>query len=632
MRKIASLLLMAVSAASLMAQGSPGGQPLEALYAGELSAPPGDWAPARAAPGARVLAFDRAAIEASGASDLAGLLAGAPGVAGGSYGYPGGLSSVSVRGAAGSQLLVIVDGVRLNDARSGGADLSALRLDEVERVELLPAGASALYGSDAAAGVLYVVTRRPAPGAELYAQASASPAAPGADSAVGIVRLGASGSVAAGGAVLRASAGAEYAPDKQAALSGGRAIERANAGLAAFDASAAAAWASFGGSAEASAALRYADKGAPGAAAFPSEEAEQRDRKLRARLAWSRDDLADGELAVAFGASLRLDRLEYVDPAWSQDDRHDGLYLGGEGRAELFLGAHTLRAGTVASFERADSSAVGRRSRPSLGAYAAPELRFGGFVLAPSLRLDWSGDFDAGLSWAASAGYTDGRYSFGASASSAYRAPGFNDLYWPDEGWGKGNPGLRPERSFGAELSFAYAEGGFALSLSPYGRYVFDAIRWVDPDGWMGPLPMSPTNVDESAYIGAEASFAYRAGPWSAALSYAALEARSLGGEASFKDAPRLGGTARHSGGLSLAYAAGAFSVAAEVKALIDRVASDGAEADDALIASARAAWSPSPRLRLELKLENLLNVEYEERSGYPMPGLTATLGARYRL
>lgn len=632
MRRIASLLFMAFSAVSLMAQGSPGEPPPETLYAGELSAAPGDWAPAQAAPGARVLAFDRAAIEASGASTLAGLLAGAPGVAGGSYGYPGGLASVSVRGAAGSQLLVIVDGVRLNDARSGGADLASVRLEDVERVELLPAGASSLYGSDAAAGVLYIVTRWPSPGAELYAQASASPAAPGLDSAFGLARLGASGSFALGGAAVRASAGAEYAPDTQAALSGGRAIERVNAGLMSFDASASAGWAAFGGAVAASAALRYADKGVPGSLALPSDEAEQRDRSLRARLAWSRDDLAEGELALAFGASLRLDRLEYVDPAWSQDDRHDGLYLGGEGRAELLLGPHVVRAGTLASFERAESDAVGRRSRPGLGAYAAPELRFGGLVLAPSLRLDWSGDFDAGLSWAVSLGYANGPYSLGASASSSYRAPSFNDLYWPDEGWGVGNPRLRPERLYGAELSFSYAEGGLALSLSPYGRYVFDAIRWVDPDGWMGPLPMSPTNVDESAYIGAEASLGYRAGPWAASLSYAVLEARALGGEASFEDAPRLGGTARHSVGLALSRSAGALSVATEAKILFDRVASDGAEADDALIASLRAAWAADARLRLELKLENILNVEYEERSGYPMPGASATLTARYRL
>ena len=54
----------------------------------------------------------------------------------------------------------MVDGVRLNDARTGYADLSGVSLAGVESVEVLRGGASALYGSDAIAGVVYVTTAR----------------------------------------------------------------------------------------------------------------------------------------------------------------------------------------------------------------------------------------------------------------------------------------------------------------------------------------------------------------------------------------------------------------------------------------------------------------------------------------
>ena len=71
-------------------------------------------------------------------------------------------------------MLVLVDGVRwVNESSasgvSGSADLNTIPLAIVERIEVLEDGASAIYGSDAIAGVVNIITRRNFDGAEVHA-------------------------------------------------------------------------------------------------------------------------------------------------------------------------------------------------------------------------------------------------------------------------------------------------------------------------------------------------------------------------------------------------------------------------------------------------------------------------------
>ena len=77
-------------------------------------------------------------------------------------GATGGFASVYLRGAENSHLLVLVDGVKLNDpttTRGSAYDLSSLDVSQIERIELLRGPASAVYGGEALAGVLHVITK-----------------------------------------------------------------------------------------------------------------------------------------------------------------------------------------------------------------------------------------------------------------------------------------------------------------------------------------------------------------------------------------------------------------------------------------------------------------------------------------
>ena len=87
----------------------------------------------------------------------------------------GGTGSLYMRGADPNYTLVLVDGVRVNDptnARGGSFDFSALDIADVERVEIARGPYSAVYGGDALAGVINIVTRHE-PAEKSYASADA---------------------------------------------------------------------------------------------------------------------------------------------------------------------------------------------------------------------------------------------------------------------------------------------------------------------------------------------------------------------------------------------------------------------------------------------------------------------------
>ena len=82
-------------------------------------------------------------------------------------------SPLSLRGSNSARVLVLVDGVRMEDSGVGSTALQHIMLDQVERVEIVRGNVSSLYGSNAVGGVIQVFTRRgrgaPAPSASIMA-------------------------------------------------------------------------------------------------------------------------------------------------------------------------------------------------------------------------------------------------------------------------------------------------------------------------------------------------------------------------------------------------------------------------------------------------------------------------------
>lgn len=91
---------------------------------------------------------------------VADVLRAQPGVAVAATGQPGTVQGVFLRGANNNQTLVLVDGIRVNSPFNNQYDFSQLPVDNVERIEILHGPQSTLYGSEAAGGVINIVTKR----------------------------------------------------------------------------------------------------------------------------------------------------------------------------------------------------------------------------------------------------------------------------------------------------------------------------------------------------------------------------------------------------------------------------------------------------------------------------------------
>jgi iron complex outermembrane receptor protein len=134
--------------------------------------------------------IDRATIDRSGLASIGDLLQqtvssgkalNAKFNSSGNFGYPAdgggigaGSAQVDLRNLSSKRVLVLVDGIRwVNESSasgvSGAADLNPIPMSIIDRIEVLEDGASAIYGSDAIAGVVNIITRKNFDGVELNA-------------------------------------------------------------------------------------------------------------------------------------------------------------------------------------------------------------------------------------------------------------------------------------------------------------------------------------------------------------------------------------------------------------------------------------------------------------------------------
>nr|WP_314533559.1 TonB-dependent receptor [uncultured Pseudomonas sp.] len=104
--------------------------------------------------------FTRDDIDRLQPTSVTDLLSRVPGVQVAPTGGRGSLPGIYIRGTKSAQSLVLVDGQRIANTTSGDSGLQYLNVDQIERVEVLRGSRSVIYGSDAIGGVIQVFTRR----------------------------------------------------------------------------------------------------------------------------------------------------------------------------------------------------------------------------------------------------------------------------------------------------------------------------------------------------------------------------------------------------------------------------------------------------------------------------------------
>ena len=109
---------------------------------------------------APVVVLDQLDIELSGVNGIAELLSSVAGINISTNGGPGQLTSIFIQGSNSNQVLILVDGIAINDSATGIAAVQNIHPDMIEKIEIVKSPRASLYGSNAVGGVIHIFTKR----------------------------------------------------------------------------------------------------------------------------------------------------------------------------------------------------------------------------------------------------------------------------------------------------------------------------------------------------------------------------------------------------------------------------------------------------------------------------------------
>jgi vitamin B12 transporter len=379
-------------------------------------------------------------------------------------------SPLSLRGSNSARTLVLVDGVRIEDAGFSSTALQHIMLDQVERVEIVRGNVSSLYGSNAVGGVIQVFTKRgqgaPAPYARITAGSrNTSDLQAGYGGALGDTRFNVAVSRfdTRGFSAIDPALAPTANPDPDGYRNGSftfSASHRLNpaheVGVAAFRTEA---W------------LDYDQ-----AFSFSSPSDENRSNQEVSMLqAWWEARIVEqwkSRVTVAEGKDHRNDTLNGAFSSRSHT-RTRQLMWDNEVRVAP---PHVLSAGVEGRNQTLDSaSSFGAdplRKRDVSALRLGYVGRFGAHYLQANYRYEDYSDFGSEGTYFLGYGFDlTSAWRFTLSNATAFRAPTFLDL---DPAFG--NPNLKPERSETNEIGIQWASGPHRLRVVWFDTEYEDAI------------------------------------------------------------------------------------------------------------------------------------------------------------
>ncbi len=394
-------------------------------------------------------------------------------------------TDLSIRGSSFEQTLVLVNGIRMNDAQSGHHDMDIpVPTDAVSRIEVMRGSGSTMYGSDASGGVINIITSPPE-GWEMRLRTAFGSFGTNQE------RLSVSGGIGKLSEQLSFSRdfSTGFIPDRDYRNLQFASLTHYESSLGASNLT-----------------LAYMDHPF-GADQFYGPYNSWEDTKTW--FAGVQQDLGPNTV-VDFGYRRHSDLYVLLrdDPeVYTNHHADESEQANVRHHQSLFTGA-TLAYGVEALHESIVSNNLGNHSRSRAAAYVAVDFRaLKRFSLSISAREEvyrsWSGEFCPTI---AGGYWLSPRVKLRASASRAFRVPSYTDLYYEDPA-NLGNPNLRPERAWTYETGLDWVPTSrLKGDVTVFQRRERDGIDyWRDsPNGLWQAL-----NIDNLNFTGAETSLQY---------------------------------------------------------------------------------------------------------------------------
>ncbi len=527
-------------------------------------------------------------IEVSQAKSLLEVLRRLPGIQVAANGGFGQTQSLFVRGTNSSHVLVMIDGVRFGSATTGQASISSLPLVGIERIEFLRGPRAAVYGSDAIGGVINIITDNKRSETKVSASTGSNDYYQGKLFSAGNLSKDLHASVGVEGVKTRG-----YSVKTGAGLNDDDGYESKNITLA-TDYQVSPTWkAGF---------LALAQDGHVEYDASGHGDADKDERLLN------------------FVTKLEYTGAQYqshLHVAFNQDKSKDYAYssLTQTDRSELswdnqYAVSNELSVSSGANWYKDDisksSKAYDETSRTNFALYLNGNYHAALFDLEAAVRSDDNQRYGQNTTWQLGAGYNlSSVYRVTANVGTAFKAPTFNQLYYP----GYGTPDLEPEESKNYEMALLAYYSVTDLRLTLYRNEVTNLIVYDS-------ATYKPMNYGEVDITGVEVSAEFATGDIDHTVSYDYTDAEDQ------ETHNQLARRAKHSAKWNARYTwdqwAFDLSYVYQGKRYDDSDNDDGLDPYSLVDFAATYQWTNG--IELQGKVTNLLDADYETADGYNTP------------
>ena len=551
-------------------------------------------------------------LQAIQGPDLTRALERLPGVSFARSGGLGSQTSLFVRGANSEQLLVTIDGVRVEDtaAPSGGFDLGTLMSGGIGRVELLRGSNSLAWGSDAIGGVLALETdtRSGARGSLEYGAHNTFDANAGLGLSGDRYTLGLGGGYTSTDGISAFADGAEADPFRQWHLGG-----RGSFGLT--------------DSLKIVAAGRYADSkidfdGYPGPFynVFGDTSEYQTTRQGSGRFGL---EYASSALTLGTGVALSETRRAYFDrsagsaPSFETSGR--AVHADITGRANL-SDQWSLDFGGDADWSRFSTTFDPRQTARLVGAHALLGYHGDRLSLTAGGRVDDHDRFGSHTTLGANGSFKLSRdWRLRASWGQGFKAPTLNQLY----GYG-GNIALKPETSeaFDAGLEYGQRNGGGHFAVTLFRRDSANLIDYRFPAGYFNVSRARAEGIELEGGAAVTERFKVQA-----SYTYLTVTNRLTGTD--------LARRPRHMASVAADWTTplGGLALGADLRLVGDSFDDRGnfTALDGYGLVTLRASVPLGAHLELYGRVENVTDAQYQTVAGYGTYGRSAYGGVRVK-
>ncbi len=402
-------------------------------------------------------------IAKSGASSLTDLLQKQRGIEVTRNGGPGTTSSVFIRGTSNAQNVVLVDGVRIGSSTTGGATWSTIPLSQIERIEIVYGPLSSLYGADAIGGVVQVFTKKGSSaitptasiGAGSYGLRKVEAGISGAADKNLSFALNAAHEEADGFSASTPAAGPfTYNPDKDGykldSVSGRLAYEWSKGQELGLNL------------------LQSRLKAQFDAGPSYDDRSEQR---LETIAVYSRNKLADNWTLKAQYAQSEDKSFTDASYGKSQINTEQDIF---NLQNDITFGKDVLQLLYENRQEKVATTTAALNGKRTTDSWAASYLlKRGASLASASVRYDDSSVYGSNTTGSIAYGYRiNDALRVNASYGTSFRAPTYNELYYP----GFGIASNKPEKGKNAEVGIYYELGDTQLSAVYYQNKLTDLL------------------------------------------------------------------------------------------------------------------------------------------------------------